>query len=141
MPTDSRRGRIWVQAGLIVLWVSALLAVPLEGGDCGGSIDTCIAAAALGRSHIQIAALVLFGITVVALASLRVPRGWSRGALLVSSAALATAGLWVLVAQAARPDWLPIAFLFTSPAALLLFVGAVRGSTAKGALSRDVARR
>ena len=117
-----RSGRTAILAGVTVLWVSALLAIPLAGGDCGGTIDTCEAARARASDGVRLLAIVVVVVSVAAVASLRIEHRFPSGVLLAGGAVMAALGLWAAVAPTGGA-WLPLGFVFTLPAALLLTVG------------------
>lgn len=124
-PGRGRNGTLLV-AGLVLLWVSALLSLPMESGDCAGSIEACGAAAIVAQGHVRLLMAVVLLITVLVVGALRAGYRMTHVALVASSAALVVLGIWVAAAQNQRPEWLPVGFMFTIPAALLLAVGAAR---------------
>jgi hypothetical protein len=137
--TGRERGRTTtvVLAGLVLLWVSALLSLPIESGDCGGSPEVCAAAATGARDHVRLIVFILLAMTVLALGALRTGYPLADVVLLASSAALVLLGLWVIVAENGRPLWLPAGFMFMIPAALVLIGGTARRLMG----SRDIRRR
>jgi hypothetical protein len=126
-----------VLVGLVLLWLSALASVPLESGDCGGSLEACAAAATVAQGHVRLLVVTVLLITVIGIASRRTGHAVAHAALLASSAAIVCGGLWVVVAQNQRPEWLPVGFMLTIPAALLLVVGAARLLLASRAVEGD----
>ncbi len=131
-----RRGNL-IQVGLVLLWASALFAMPLAAGDCGGSAEACAASEGVGRGHMQVVLMALLAVTAIGFVAIRARHWLPQAALIASCGAVALVGLWVVLAQNDSPKWLPPGFVFTLPAALLLVIGAIRGWVG----SRDIARR
>lgn len=129
------RGRAVVQAGLVLLWVSALLSVPI--GDCGGSPEACAAAETVVRDQVRLLVVVLLAVTVIGFGALRTAHPLANAALLVSSATLALLGLWAIAATSETPSWLPSGFMFAVPATLVL----VAGAAIRFLSSRDIRER
>jgi hypothetical protein len=113
---------IW--AGLVLLWISALLSAPLASGDCAGTADACAAAKANAGDQVRLLLMTVLGVTAIGIVSLRTGHWLAQMALLVGTSAIGLLGLWVAVARSQAPDWLPVGFYFTLPAALILVAAA-----------------
>lgn len=122
-----RQGRnVALLAGSVLLWVSALVSMTLENGDCGGTADACAAARVAAGDRVRLLLVVVVVLTALSVWALRSKRPMAGGALLVGSGLVAVLGMWVALAQDAAPAWLPIGFPFIAPAAVVLVIGAAR---------------
>ena len=123
-------GRTAIQIGLGLLWFFTLMGLPLEFGDCFGSEEQCAQVWATSGAHIRLLVLSAVVITVLGVVALRSTRPIYSLPLLVSAALLAVTGVWLWAAGREAPTWIPIGFLFTAPAGVVLGIGAVRRLTA-----------
>lgn len=130
------RGNL-IQVGLVLLWASALFTLPLAAGDCVGTAEACAASEGVGRGHMQVLLVALLAVTAIGFVAIRARHWLPHAGLFANCGAVALLGLWVVLANNDSPIWLPPGFMFTLPAALLLMIGAIRGTVG----SRDIARR
>lgn len=123
--TTERRSPITL-AGLGLLWVSALVSMTLENGDCGGTADACAAARVAAGDRVRLLLVVVVVLTAISVWALRSERPMAGGALLVGSGLVAVLGMWVAIAPSETLAWLPIGLPFIAPAAVVLAFVAAR---------------
>jgi hypothetical protein len=109
-----------VPFGILLLWLTGLVASLLEGGECFGSDAECQPLRDAGMVHTQVLFGIVVGLTVLSVLAIAVGRRVVPAVLMGASIATLFLGFASFAGHAPALWWMPKGLFFTMPALVVL---------------------